>query len=789
MATNPPGELHQGKDGEKELFKLVNWLRRAFGAVVPVSTLTDNQVLFSVSGLITQDSRLTFDPATGLFTASAVSSPSLAGPAVIYSDASGRLAADPSYFRYDPTNKRLVLMDGSAYTPAAGSRIYMYQAAGTLDGIFFDGGSGARIYKVGSAGNLTFGNDVGSMLFATGLTRLRINTSGTAEFFYNVYAEGLQGQPTNATTGFIYVGSVAGTPNGNPDNPGAFQGIPICFDRTNKIAYWYDWGIFGVGASWQPWGTACGTGTRTGAKFLRDDGSWQLVSGASVADGDYGDIVVSGGGATWTIDSHVVDGTKFRQSVGLSVVGRSASSTGDVADITASTNGDVFRMAGGVLGWGAIPEASVTNLTSDLAGKVPTTLTLTGTAPVTIDGSSGVAKDLTANRTIALAANGVTDAFLRQGGALSVIGRSANSTGNVADISATAGTGHVLRESGSTVGFGTISYSIITGTPSSLPPSGSAGGDLSGTYPNPNVAAFHETGGPTKLTYGAIPDGAIGYRSSTNFVGDSKVTIVSSQLRVNSGGDQAWYNVDGTNYERVRAYWSANSFLIESGAGGSGTVRDMWLNGTTGDLYLRGKNGSFVMTTDLSVQAGSGNLSLTAGGAFTASGASAQVNASGGTTTIGGSGTLPRMERTDTAITFKTDGLNIASGAAATFNGIVYQTDVLITGTTLIGTAGGFNGIQVKAPTYSTSGAGVTVGIAATLCIEGDPIAAASVTLSNTVGLWNKGSTRLDGNNGFFGTAPQVQQTVTGSRGGNAALASLLTKLATYGLIVDGSSP
>ena len=41
---------------------------------------------------------------------------------------------------------------------------------------------------------------------------------------------------------------------------------------------------------------------------------------------------------------------------------------------------------------------------------------------------------------------------------------------------------------------------------------------------------------------------------------------------------------------------------------------------------------------------------------------------------------------------------------------------------------------------------------------------------------------------GFHGAAAVSQQTVTGSRGGNAALASLITKLATLGLIVDGTS-
>lgn len=40
----------------------------------------------------------------------------------------------------------------------------------------------------------------------------------------------------------------------------------------------------------------------------------------------------------------------------------------------------------------------------------------------------------------------------------------------------------------------------------------------------------------------------------------------------------------------------------------------------------------------------------------------------------------------------------------------------------------------------------------------------------------------------FHGTAPQAKQSISGSRGGNAALADLLTKLAAIGLITDGTS-
>jgi hypothetical protein len=40
----------------------------------------------------------------------------------------------------------------------------------------------------------------------------------------------------------------------------------------------------------------------------------------------------------------------------------------------------------------------------------------------------------------------------------------------------------------------------------------------------------------------------------------------------------------------------------------------------------------------------------------------------------------------------------------------------------------------------------------------------------------------------FYGTNPAAKPTVTGSRGGNAALASLLTALAGLGLLTDSSS-
>lgn len=62
-----------------------------------------------------------------------------------------------------------------------------------------------------------------------------------------------------------------------------------------------------------------------------------------------------------------------------------------------------------------------------------------------------------------IAANAVTDAKFRQSGALTVVGRAGNTTGDVADIGPAASSGDVLRRSGASLGFGTIPSTSVTG--------------------------------------------------------------------------------------------------------------------------------------------------------------------------------------------------------------------------------------------------------------------------------------------------------------------------------------
>jgi hypothetical protein len=101
-------------------------------------------------------------------------------------------------------------------------------------------------------------------------------------------------------------------------------------------------------------------------------------------------------------------------------------------------------------------DANFTNLNTD---KLEINAALGTPASVTLTNATGLP-------TAGLVDNAVTDAKLRDSGALSVIGRGANSTGDPADIS--AGANHqVLRRDGSSLGFGAVDLSsnqAVTGT-------------------------------------------------------------------------------------------------------------------------------------------------------------------------------------------------------------------------------------------------------------------------------------------------------------------------------------
>lgn len=112
-----------------------------------------------------------------------------------------------------------------------------------------------------------------------------------------------------------------------------------------------------------------------------------------------GDVTASGpGSAVATIGANKVTDAKFRQSAALTVVGRSANSTGNVADISAGTDNFVLRRSGTTLGFGLLVNANIdaaaaiafsklasltsANILVGSAGNVATAVAMSGDATI-----------------------------------------------------------------------------------------------------------------------------------------------------------------------------------------------------------------------------------------------------------------------------------------------------------------------------------------------------------------------------------------------------------------------
>ena len=138
----------------------------------------------------------------------------------------------------------------------------------------------------------------------------------------------------------------------------------------------------------------------------------------------------------------------------------------------------------------------------------------------------------------------------------------------------------------------------------------------------------------------------------------------------------------------------------------------------------------------------------------------------------------------DISSTSSTHGIVIQSNGGGT-GGIVIDdagTDgITITETGVLGNSAGINVTDT-----TTGGVNILGSGAGGVTITGS--VGNGLNLSGGGGGIFIGTSSFD-DVGFFGQTPANRPTVTGSRGGNAALASLLTALATLGLIVDSSTP
>ena len=100
-----------------------------------------------------------------------------------------------------------------------------------------------------------------------------------------------------------------------------------------------------------------------------------------------------------------------------------------------------------------------------------------------------------------------------------------------------------------------ISYSKLSGAPTSLPPSGAAGGDLTGTFPNPTVGANAVTS--AKIADGTIVNADI---SATAAIANTKIAGLGSLATVTPSG-----TANATTFLRGDNTWAV---------AGAGTTRE-----------------------------------------------------------------------------------------------------------------------------------------------------------------------------------------------------------------------
>jgi len=274
--------------------------------------------------------------------------------------------------------------------------------------------------------------------------------------------------------------------------------------------------------------------------------SWRCIATAQpTLDGDRGDITVSG--LTWTIDNDAVTDAKLRNSAALSVIGRASNSSGDPADIAAGANDRLLARTGDALSFVQLTAGMVPNdLITDVMLRNSAALSVIGRSanstgdPADIaaanDGEvlrrSGTTLGFGTIATGGIANNAVTDAKIRDSAALSVIGRSANSSGDPADIA--AGTdAHVLRRSGTSLGFGTVATA------------GLADSSVTRSKLSPGVQSFTTAG----------------------LSSDVQINTDTTVLRVDTG-NSAW-SIDG--FVRQGGNFNGDWFILENASNNSST--------------------------------------------------------------------------------------------------------------------------------------------------------------------------------------------------------------------------
>jgi hypothetical protein len=153
-------------------------------------------------------------------------------------------------------------------------------------------------------------------------------------------------------------------------------------------------------------------------------------------------------------------------------------------------------------------------------------------------------------------------------------------------INNTSTLGHYLRGDGTRFSSSLLLYSDLSGAPTSLPPSGTASGDLGGSYPSPTVGKINgATLGSTTATAGNLLIGSGTQWVSTPITGDATISSAGVITVTQNSNNYIKNQVASTQTAGFRLNGNG---LFDGGNVGIGTVSPNQKLHVVGDINLTG---------------------------------------------------------------------------------------------------------------------------------------------------------------------------------------------------------